>query len=68
MRVFTCTPKPFIGNAGHFARESGLFSVGLNLIGVESRAIMPGPPMEDDDPHCFALLMKIWNQRNGGAI
>ncbi|MFI2795025.1 glycosyltransferase [Haloferula sp. A504] len=50
MRVFTCTPKRFVGDPSHFARESGLFSVGLSLIGVKSRAIMPGPPMDGDDP------------------
>lgn len=50
MKVYTCTPVRFKGDYTFFARESGLFSVGLNGIGVESRPIMPGPTMDDDDP------------------
>jgi glycosyltransferase involved in cell wall biosynthesis len=50
MKVYTCTPVRFRGDYTFFARESGLFSVGLNEIGVESRPVMPGPAMEDDDP------------------
>jgi glycosyltransferase involved in cell wall biosynthesis len=50
MKVYTCTPVRFKGDYTFFARESGLFSVGLNEIGVESRPIMPGPPIGDDDP------------------
>lgn len=50
MKVFTCTPVRFKGNYSFFARDSGLFSVGLNSLGIESRPIMPGPPMENDDP------------------
>jgi len=50
MKVFTCTPIRFRGDSFFFARDSGLFSVGLNQIGVESCAIMPGPTMDDDDP------------------
>lgn len=48
MRVFTCTPVDFEGNAGFFARDSGLFSEGLREIGCESMAIMPGPSRPDD--------------------
>lgn len=50
MRVFTCTPVRFNGDYTFFARESGLFTVGLTDLGVESRPIMPGPPMDSDDP------------------
>jgi glycosyltransferase involved in cell wall biosynthesis len=50
MKVYTCTPIRFRGDYTFFARESGLFSVALGQIGVESRPIMPGPAMGDDDP------------------
>lgn len=49
-RVFTCTPVRFKGDRTFFARDSGLLSEGLRMNGVESRAVMPGPPMGDDDP------------------
>jgi len=50
MRVFTCTPVRFKGDHTFFARDSGLLSVGLTLNGIESRSVMPGPAMSDDDP------------------
>lgn len=50
MKIYTCTPVRFKGDYTFFSRDSGLFSVGLDQIGVESRAIMPGPTMESDDP------------------
>ncbi len=50
MRVFTCTPVRFPGDEAFFARDSGLMSVGLGQIGIESRPIMPGPAMPGDDP------------------
>jgi glycosyltransferase involved in cell wall biosynthesis len=49
LKWFTCTPVRFNGNQGFFARDSGLMSCGLNDLGIESRAVMPGPPMADDD-------------------
>lgn len=50
-RVFTCTPVRFKGDHTFFARDSGLLSVGLRMNGMESKAVMPGPPMADDDPY-----------------
>lgn len=48
--VLTCTPICFKGDHAFFARDSGLLSVGLQMNGVESHAVMPGPSMPDDDP------------------
>jgi len=45
---FTCTPLRFKGNDTFFARDSGLLCKGFHEIGVACKAIMPGPPMEDD--------------------
>jgi len=47
-RWFTCTPVRFPGDAGFFARDSGLLSKGFQAIGIPSKAIMPGPPMDGD--------------------
>lgn len=46
---FTCTPFRFRGDVGFFARDSGLMSCGFSDLGITSRAVMPGPPMDDDD-------------------
>ena len=48
-RVFTCTPMPFRGDHTFFARESGLLSRGLRLMGVASYAVMPIPAQEGDE-------------------
>jgi hypothetical protein len=45
---FTCTPVRFSGDFSFFARDSGLLCKGFQDIGVECKAIMPGPPMEND--------------------
>jgi len=45
---FTCTPVRFKGDHTFFARDSGLLCKGFQEIGVACKAIMPGPPMEDD--------------------
>lgn len=58
MRVFTCTPVRFGGDADFMARDSGLFSSGLCAIGVESRPIIAGPPMEGDDPRVLRADVK----------
>lgn len=50
LKWFTCTPVRFQGNIGFFARDSGLMSCGLNELGIDSRSVMPGPAMADDDP------------------
>lgn len=65
MRVFTCTPIRFKGDHTFFARDSGLLSVGLSMNGLESRPVMPGPPMPDDDPrlirtHYHNLCDSAW--------
>jgi hypothetical protein len=49
MRVFTCTPVAFGGGADFFARDSGLLCRGLQAIGIESRAVMPGERMPEDE-------------------
>ena len=49
LRVFTCTPKDFAGDETFFSRESGMFSRGMSMLGVESRAVMPGSPRGEDD-------------------
>jgi hypothetical protein len=48
-RWFTCTPVAFGGGVDFFARDSGLMCRGLQAIGCESMAVMPGPPQDDDD-------------------
>jgi glycosyltransferase involved in cell wall biosynthesis len=50
LRIFTCTPIPFKGDHTFFARDSGLLSVGFSMNGFESRPVMPGTTMPDDDP------------------
>ncbi len=49
MRWYTCTPVAFGGGADFFARDSGLLCRGLQMIGVESRAVMPGERQAQDD-------------------
>lgn len=50
MRIYTCTPVAFGGGADFFARDSGLLSRGFQMIGCESRAVMPGERKPDDEP------------------
>lgn len=45
----TCSPKRFEGNEVFFARDSGLICRGFQEIGVDCQAILPGPPMDDDN-------------------
>lgn len=49
MRWFTCTPVRFQGGPEFFSRDSGLLSRGFQAIGVESRAVMPGPARPGDE-------------------
>lgn len=49
-RIFTCTPVAFGGGPDFFARDSGLLCRGLQALGMDSRAIMPGPPQINDQP------------------
>jgi glycosyltransferase involved in cell wall biosynthesis len=51
MRIFTCTPVAFGGGADFFARDSGLLCRGLQTVGIDSRAVMPGErkPEDQDD-------------------
>jgi glycosyltransferase involved in cell wall biosynthesis len=49
MRIFTCTPVAFGGGPDFFARDSGLLCRGLQSIGIESRAIMPGEKQGNDE-------------------
>jgi glycosyltransferase involved in cell wall biosynthesis len=48
LRVYTCTPVAFEGDDRFFTRESGCFSRGLTLLGVESMPIMPEPAWKTD--------------------
>lgn len=50
MKWYTCTPVPFRGDHTFFSRDSGAFCKAFQKIGVESRAIMPTPVQEGDDP------------------
>lgn len=50
MKVYTCTPVRFPGDLSFYGRDSGLFSAALQELGVESRAVMPGPVFDDDEP------------------
>jgi glycosyltransferase involved in cell wall biosynthesis len=50
IRLFTCTPVAFGGGPDFFARDSGLLCRGLQSLGIESRAIMPGEVMVIDEP------------------
>ena len=49
MRIFTCTPFAFGGGPDFFARDSGLLCRGLQAIGIESRAVMPGERKPEDE-------------------
>lgn len=49
MRIYTCTPVAFCGDAWFFTRESGLFSRGLLSLGVDSISVMPEPAMKNDE-------------------
>jgi len=50
MRLFTCTPVDFGGGPDFFARDSGLLCRGLQSLGIESQAIMPGEARTSDEP------------------
>jgi glycosyltransferase involved in cell wall biosynthesis len=50
MKIYTCTPVRFRGGDIFFSRDSGLLCKGLSMLGVETRALLPGPPIEDKDP------------------
>lgn len=50
MKWYTCTPVAFKGDHTFFCRDSGLFCKSFQQIGVESKAIMPLPSFEHDDP------------------
>lgn len=45
---YTCTPVRFNGDHTFFARDSGLLCKGFQELGIECKAIMPGPPMDTD--------------------
>ena len=50
MKWYTCTPVSFKGDHTFFSRDSGAFCKAFQRIGEESRAIMPTPAQEGDDP------------------
>lgn len=45
---YTCTPVNFTGDDTFFARDSGLLCKGFQELGVDCKAIMPGPAMDTD--------------------
>lgn len=47
---FTCTPMRFQGGEPFFARDSGLVCRTFQSLGIPSKAISLGPPMEGDCP------------------
>jgi len=50
LRVFTCTPVDFTGDESFFSRDSGLLCRGLQSLGIESKAVMPGSRRVGDLP------------------
>jgi glycosyltransferase involved in cell wall biosynthesis len=50
IRVYTCTPVDFSGDEGFFSRDSGLLCRGLQSLGIESKAVMPGSHRVGDLP------------------
>lgn len=50
MRIFTCTPVDFGGGPDFFARDSGLLCRGIQSLGIDSHAIMPGEVRSNDAP------------------
>ena len=50
LKWYTCTPVSFKGDHTFFSRDSGAFCKAFQRIGVESRAIMPTPAQEGDEP------------------
>lgn len=50
MKWYTCTPVSFKGDHTFFSRDSGAFCKAFQRIGMESRAIMPTPAQDGDDP------------------
>jgi glycosyltransferase involved in cell wall biosynthesis len=49
MRIHTCTPVAFGGGPDFFARDSGLLCRGLQGLGIESKAVMPGSRKPEDE-------------------
>lgn len=45
---FTCAPIRFRGGEAFFARDSGLLSRSFAELGVKSKAVLPGPPVESE--------------------
>lgn len=51
----TCTPKHFVGDAAHMARDTGLLSQGFCLAGFRSRPMLPAPACKEDDPRILRV-------------
>jgi len=49
MRIYTCTPVAFGGGPDFFERDSGLLCRGLQQLGIESKAVMPGDRQSEDE-------------------
>lgn len=73
-RILTCTPVCFKGDHTFFSRDTGLLSVGLTIIGMDSYPVMPGPSMPDDDPRLirtdYANLFDAswWRSQKADAV
>lgn len=70
MKILTCTPVRFKGDASFFERETGSYCRGLQKAGIESQAVMPGPSMEDDDSDVIRVSYEklespTWWQQQG---
>ncbi len=58
MRIYTCTPRDFPEDRNFFNRDSGLFCRGLEVIGVESRAIGGGERRAGDHKDLIRASLK----------
>jgi len=74
LRIYTCTPVDFPGDEGFFARDSGLLCRGFRQICIESKAVMPGDPRENDChdlirvPYFLLQSIDWWKSQNIGAV
>jgi glycosyltransferase involved in cell wall biosynthesis len=74
MRIFTCTPIAFGGGPDFFSRDSGLMCRGLQAVGCDSHAVMPGEAKSEDEPDLIRTAYsnlesaQWWKQQNIDAL